>query len=578
MLLASGQPSRFELQAFHSLAGVISRGVRWLFDRDAERPGHVNARVLREILKTHADSEYGREHGFGSIENVEEFTERVPLITYRDIEARIERMAKGETNVLSGLHTDYFMLTSGTSRAPKLIPTNEVERRRRIPFYAFLPQGTLARRFGGAAIPGRGMNGMSIASSNRQTESGVPVSSSLRIGLAEHSWLLKLLFVSPVAAYRIADVEHAYYAHWLFALLERDLTYVSDEFASKMSYALAVLVRSADRLVRDLEQGSVDKSLPIEADIRAELEAAMRADPVRADEVRRAFAESPDGEGVLKRLWPSLRYVACIYTGTFGVYEERLRKYCGDLPVFNTAYGLSEACVGTALGLDDSRYVIYPRAGFLEFIREEDITRESPRTYTLDELELGVCYEVVVTNFAGLYRYRTSDVVRLVDYYKRAPVVEFMYRANVLMNLNAEMMTEQAAFEALKNAVGQVGLHLVEYTIRADTEVFPPRYVFYLELDREVAAETAAALDGALDTCLRDVNPRYADRIDRGRLQKATTVIVACGSFEAFALQIAKDGRARGISAVQTKIPRLLTHEPYVQLLEARTASHLRTC
>jgi hypothetical protein len=541
-----------------------------LFDRDTEQAATVSARVLREILREHQDSEYGLRYDFRSIERVEDYTSRVPLITYAEIEELVSRMAKGEKNVLSSAEVDHFMLTSGTSRAPKLIPTNRIERKRRIPFYAFLPQGTLARALGTDVLFGRGMNGMSIASNDRQTEAGTRISSSLRIGLAEHTWLMQRLWVSPVAVYQVADVEAAYYLHWLFALADRDLVYVSDEFASKMTYALNVLLSEWPSLVEDLRSGRLRDDLKLEPQLRREIEAHLQRNPRRAAEVQAAFQATPDGEGLLPRLWPKLRYVACIYTGTFQVYEDRVRRFAGHLPVFNVAYGSSEACIATALGPNDPRYVVYPRAGFLEFIRERDIPKPNPRTYLLDELEVGESYEIVATNFAGLYRYRTADVVRVVDFCRSAPVIEFQYRANVLMNLNAEMMTENAAYEALRRAAQRVPCQLVDHTIRPDTEVFPPRYAFYVEVDGSLDPVSHDALDAALDSELRNVNPRYEDRIDRGRLQRSVLKLVDPGAFQSLQLRIAEDAREHGISAVQTKVPRLLTHGPYVKLLETR--------
>ena len=47
----------------------------------------------------------------------------------------------------------------------------------------------------------------------------------------------------------------AYYLHWLFALAEVDLRYITDEFASKMAFSLSVLHGRHDDLAADLESG-----------------------------------------------------------------------------------------------------------------------------------------------------------------------------------------------------------------------------------------------------------------------------------------------------------------------------------
>ena len=41
------------------------------------------------------------------------------------------------------------------------------------------------------------------------------------------------------------------------------------------------------------------------------------------------------------------------------------------------------------------------------------IEQDQPQSYGLDELVVGEYYEPVITNWAGLYRYRMGDLVRV---------------------------------------------------------------------------------------------------------------------------------------------------------------------
>ena len=38
-------------------------------------------------------------------------------------------------------------------------------------------------------------------------------------------------------------------------------------------------------------------------------------------------------------------------------------------------------------------------------------------------------YEMVYTSQTGLYRYRTGDIVKIVDFFRQTPVYEFQYRS-----------------------------------------------------------------------------------------------------------------------------------------------------
>lgn len=555
-------------RAFGLAAVAAAWASRRRFERDAARAPLVGAAVLDQILRRNRDSLYGRLHRFHEIASPDDYRRAVPVIGYAEIEHHIDAMAhRGERNVLTSDHVDHFMLTSGTSGKPKLIPTTRRERSRRIPALVFVPQGTILRTLGSGALSGKGMNGMSIAATDKQTDAGIPISSSLRIGLGERTRLLKLLFTSPICAYEVRDVATAYYLHWLFALANRDLRFIADEFASKMAFALSVLDERHEELAADVERGTLSGDVQVDDEVRAEIDRCLRADPGRAAEVRAAFRGGADG--VLRRLWPKLHYVACITTGTFTVYEPALRRYCGDVPVFNTTYGLSECSVAVSSAPDDPTYILYPRGSYLEFVPEEEIGEHPPRTVLLSELEVGRRYEVVTTNFAGLYRYRTSDVIEVVGMHRRSPIIEFRHRANVLMNFNAEMMTESTAFSALRSAAADIGAELVDYSVRPGAETFPPHYSFYVELSEPIDADRYTTLVASLEEHLGRENPRYEDRVTMGRLQPCRVRLLERGTFRRLEMGLGADAQERGISVVQTKVPRLLTDEAHVELLDS---------
>jgi hypothetical protein len=569
---ASSLLGRVNQVGFGISAAGFARAARAQFDIDAARAPGVAAEVLERILHHNRNTEYGRRHGFSKIRTPQEYRDQVPIITYADIEPDIDMMAvKRRQNVLCADTVDNFMLTSGTSGKSKLIPSTRRERESRIPSLVFIPQGTIVKSLGAGALLGKGMNGMSIAATNKHTQGGTPVSSSLRIGLGERTTLLKLLFSSPICAYGVRDVPTAYYLHWMFAVVDPQLRYLSDEFASKMAFALSVLCERHDQIANDIERGTLSKEIDVERAVRAEVETELAAIPARRRKARaRALrvAFEAGTQGVIPRIWPKMSYVACITTGTFAVYEAALREITGALPIYNTTYGLSECSVAFSIAPDDPRYVITPRASYLEYVPEENIDEERPHAHLMSELEVGRRYEIVATNRAGLYRYRTSDVIEVVGWHKRCPIIEFRHRANVLMNFNAEMMTESTAFNALSSATAELGSRLVDYSIRPGAETFPPHYCFYVEVADPIGSDVASTLQAALERHLGRENPRYEDRVAMGRLLPCQVRLVAPGGFRRFEDTLCVQAQERGISAVQIKVPRLLKTDELVEMLD----------
>ena len=53
---------------------------------------------------------------------------------------------------------------------------------------------------------------------------------------------------------------------------------------------------------------------------------------------------------------------------------------------------------------------------------------ENPDTLLMDEVEVGKRYEIVLTTTLGLYRYRLGDVIEIVGFHERCPVIAMRYR------------------------------------------------------------------------------------------------------------------------------------------------------
>lgn len=110
---------------------------------------------------------------------------------------------------------------------------------------------------------------------------------------------------------------------------------------------------------------------------------------------------------------------------------------------------------------DKIRYVIIPSTVFYEFIPADGFRGD---TVLLHELKLGEKYEIVVTNYAGLYRYKIGDVVKVVGFYNNCPEVEFLYRKNQVLNMAAEKTNEEQLTSAIKAAIQKLKFNLVDYT------------------------------------------------------------------------------------------------------------------
>ena len=89
-------------------------------------PLDVQEEWFHELITTASDTEWGRHYDYNSIDTPDQFKERVPIQTYETLKPYIERMLKGEQNILWPTEIKWFAKSSGTtSDRSKFIPVSE---------------------------------------------------------------------------------------------------------------------------------------------------------------------------------------------------------------------------------------------------------------------------------------------------------------------------------------------------------------------------------------------------------------------------------------------------------------------
>lgn len=81
--------------------------------------------IFRELIKTAANTLFGREHHFEDIKTYEDFKKAVPLRDYEQFKPYIEQIKEGKHNVLWKGRPIYFAKTSGTTSGVKYIPISK---------------------------------------------------------------------------------------------------------------------------------------------------------------------------------------------------------------------------------------------------------------------------------------------------------------------------------------------------------------------------------------------------------------------------------------------------------------------
>jgi hypothetical protein len=136
------------------------------------------------------------------------------------------------------------------------------------------------------------------------------------------------------------------------------------------------------------------------------VERVLRADPALADAVEVECAK-PSWEGIIRRVWPSTKYIDVIVTGAMAQYIPTLEFYGGGLPLTCTMYASSECYFGINLNPmckpSDVAYTLIPTMGYFEFLPVSSAAAEPHHRDLVDlvDVKLGHEYELVVTTYSG---------------------------------------------------------------------------------------------------------------------------------------------------------------------------------
>jgi hypothetical protein len=89
-------------------------------------PAETQDKSFRNLLKIASSTEWGKIYDYASIKSVKEYQSRVPVQTYEDLVPWVERLGKGEKDLLWPGEIKWFAKSSGTtSTKSKFIPMSK---------------------------------------------------------------------------------------------------------------------------------------------------------------------------------------------------------------------------------------------------------------------------------------------------------------------------------------------------------------------------------------------------------------------------------------------------------------------
>lgn len=470
----------------------IKQELEGLLD-DFEHTREIMDQNLKQVLKENQNTEYGKKYQFSEIHSAEEYRQRISLNTYLDFESYLKKINEGKENILYSYKTCYHLISSGTTSDKKmLVLTDEALKRFScytfyMPYYILSDQDAAGSFFTGFFNrPG--------------AEEQTILSSAYHYNLYKTGWITEDTFSGGAETVFMDETEDLLYFKAWIALAQEEIHDFLTVFLYDLIRFFQYLECNWMILLEDMRNGKVNERSTLPAEKKALLEKRFRITEERRQLLETEFSKG--FEGVVERVWPQVRFVNGIGGKDFHSQEVLVRYYIGKLPMIYFSYAASECILGVPLEPDKAEYALLPRSAFYEFIRQRD-----GKVLELKDVEIGEEYELVVTTFTGLYRYRLGDVVK-VNYFKgETPVVEVVGRA-LISNVSGEKMDIRKMRELTARVLAKFGESDAEYSVGVDTNVFPYRYIAFYE---STTSENADRMSKELDRLLREKNSDYND-------------------------------------------------------------------
>lgn len=397
---------------FNSIASWLIKKRYHQIELFLKYPGEVQDEVLHQLLEIAEDTEIGRKYGFSSIANYETFKERVPIVTYEEIEPIIERTRKGEQNLFWPTSINWFAKSSGTTNAKsKFIPVS-LEALEDCHYKS-----------------GKDLLCLYL---NNNENSQLFTGKSLRLGGSKELYEDNGSFFGDLSAILIDNMP-------LWA-----------EFSSTPSSKVSLMSEWEGKLKAIIHE-STQENVTSLAGVPSWMLVLLN----------NVLEET--GKDHLFQVWENLEVY--FHGGvSFNPYKEQYKKM---LPRKNFKYyEIYNASEGFFAIQDrnnaDDLLLMLDYGIFYEFITMDTYGTPTQKIVPLMEVVKGVNYAIVITTNSGLWRYKIGDTVRFTstDPYR----IKVTGRTKHHINVFGEELIIENAEEALKNICLKTGAEIKDYT------------------------------------------------------------------------------------------------------------------
>jgi len=458
-------------------------------------PVETQKRVFRQLLKAASNTVFGKEHGFASIQSHHEFVKHVPICDYEELRPYIERVLKGERDVLWTGVPLYFAKTSGTTSGVKYIPITR------------------------ESIPNH-INGARNALLNYIHETGNSTFIDGKLMFLSGSPELEMKGTIPVG--RLSGISN----HFVPGYLR------SNQMPSYATNCIEDWETKLDAIV--------DETLSANMTLISGIPSWAQ---MYFDRITKRIGKP------IKDVFPN--FSLFVYGGVnFEPYRATMEASVGKKVDSIELFPASEGFFAYQDRQGDRGMLLLLNSGiFYEFIPVEEYFNSNPKRLTIGEVEMGKNYALIVNSNAGLWGYSIGDTVQFVSLNPHRIIVSG--RIKHYTSAFGEHVIAKEVESALEQACAGRDIEVIEFHVAP--QVNPPKgglpyhewFISFANPPRDL--EAFALL---IDNAMQRQNIYYSDLITGKVLRPLVITSLAEDAF----IQYAK---SQGKLGGQFKPPRL---------------------
>jgi hypothetical protein len=486
------------------LAKLFAKNIYQKTQAWANNPKETQHKVFLDLIQQAKNTQFGKDHSFDQIITFEDFAKNVPIRDYEDLKPYIDKVVKGEENVLWKGKPLYFAKTSGTTSGAKYIPLTKES----MPYHIQAARNAILHYI-------HETRNADFVDGKMIFLQGSPI--------LEEKNGVKLGRLSGIVA------------HFVPAYLQKN----------RMPSWETNCIEDWETKVNTIVEETFDQNMTVISGIPSWVQMYF--------EKLNQKGGKPVGE-IFKN------FNLFIYGGVnYEPYRAKFENLIGRKVDSIELFPASEGFFAYQDSQKEKGMLLLLNAGiFYEFIKSDQFYTEKPRRYTIGEVELGTNYVLIISTNAGLWGYNIGDTVQFTSLKPYRVIVSG--RIKHYISAFGEHVIGFEVEQALSEAMVNTDVKINEFTVAP--QITPneglPYHEWFIEFENE--PENLEDFAQQLDYEMRIRNIYYDDLIKGSVLRRLIITKVIKNGFQDYMKSIGKLGG-------QNKIPRLSNDRKIVDSL-----------